>query len=256
MNVVVTDTVGTIVTSPGLTFEVLPLPTVSPPTATRTTLDVGQSVTLSASATGGFGNYTFSWQGLPLDCQRADTAQPTCTATSPGTWIIWPVVIDGDGGIADSSATISIQVNPAPTVAAPTVSAPSIGLGAQVTIAADPVGGTGGFTFNWSGLPPGCAGAGREIRCTPSDTGTYSISVEIKDGAGLVAHSGPTNLTVRSTSFLPTWLPLSVFVTVVAIAAVAVVIAGALVIRRRRRRSEYVEPEPEAEPEPEPTEAQ
>jgi YVTN family beta-propeller protein len=250
VSVLVTDTVDTTVASPGLPIVVLPLPTVGPPVATRTTLDVGESVTLSTNATGGFGNYSFSWQGLPLDCQRTDTAEPTCTATSPGTWIIWPVVLDGDGGIAVSSATVSVLVNPAPTVAAPTVSARSIGLGAQVTFSADPVGGTGGYTFNWTGLPPGCSGAGREVRCTPSDTGSFEVSVEIKDGAGLTAHSASTSLTVRSASFLPMWLPLSAFVTVVVVAAVAVVIAGALVIRRRRRRSGYLEPEPEPEPAP------
>ena len=54
-------------------------------------------------------------------------------------------------------------------------------LGQNVTLTAVPGGGLGGLSYAWSGLPPGCAGSTQTIRCAPTVTGTYLISVTATD---------------------------------------------------------------------------
>ena len=57
-------------------------------------------------------------------------------------------------------------------------------LGQNVTITAVPGGGVGGLSYNWSGLPPGCAGSTQSIHCQPSATGTYLLTVSATDSGG------------------------------------------------------------------------
>ncbi|MCI4358148.1 MAG: hypothetical protein L3J95_00715 [Thermoplasmata archaeon] len=237
LSVGVTDQVGALSVSPSLSFHVLALPVVTAPSGNRSFLDVGQSLALTTSASGGFGNYSYAWQGLPTSCQKSNTTHPVCTATSPGNWIIWPEVIDGNGGIAQSGSTLSIPIYPDPSVAAPALSSATIGLGGQVTFSADPTGGSGGYSYNWSGLPPGCAGRSATIRCTPSATGTFAVAVSVRDSSGVTARSMGANLTVSSTSILPQWLPLSLFLVFVGVAALVMVLVALIVVRRRRRRA-------------------
>lgn len=237
VSVGVTDSLGSIVVSPTLSLRVLPLPVVAAPSANRTFLDVGQSIAFTTSASGGFGNYSYAWQGLPPACQKTSTTQPVCTATTPGNWVIWPEVLDGNGGVAQSLTTVSIAVYPDPTLPAPGLTATHLALGGQVTISADPSGGSGSYSFNWSGLPPGCAGRGETVRCTPSEVGTFTVTVTVRDSSGLSVHSSPSNLTVSANSLLPQWLPLYAFVALIVTAALTAVLIAAIIVRRRRRRA-------------------
>jgi hypothetical protein len=57
-------------------------------------------------------------------------------------------------------------------------------LGQNVTISAVPGGGIGGLAYTWADLPPGCAGSTQSIRCQPTATGVYLISVTATDSSG------------------------------------------------------------------------
>ena len=139
-------------------------------------------------------------------------------------------MIDGNGGVVTSTVTLTIPVYPAPTVAAPEVSSTSLNLGSFVALSAEAIGGTGSYSYNWSGLPPGCSGGAATLHCSPSDVGSYSISVEVRDSSGYTVRSAPSNLTVKSTSLLPTWLSVGAFAVVLVITAVVIVLAAAIVV--------------------------
>jgi YVTN family beta-propeller protein len=236
VSVIATDPTGARSVSPTLPFTIYSLPTVADPNATRLIADVGESIHFSTSATGGVGGYTYSWSGLPADCHNAATADPTCTAIAPGYLYVLPSVVDGNGGTANATTELQILVNDDPTVAAPTLSASSVAVGqGGLTISSDPVGGSGGFTYNWTGLPPGCSGHGQELHCTPSASGTYPVEVTVRDSTGFVVTSGSANLTVTPSSPLASLVsPLGLVGLGIAGALVALAV-GLLLLRRRRR---------------------
>jgi YVTN family beta-propeller protein len=237
VSVIVTDPTGAHSVSPALPFEVYSLPTVADPNATRSIADVGESVRFSTSASGGVGGYTFAWSGLPDGCQNLASATPSCTLIAPGYLDVLPSVIDGNGGTANATAEIQILVNDDPTVAPPTLSEASVTVGqGGLVISSDPVGGSGDFTYNWTGLPPGCAGHTQEIRCAPSASGSFPIEVTVRDSTGFVVTSGSANLTVAPLSALAS-LVSPVGLVGLGIAAVIVVLAVGLLVLRRRRRS-------------------
>ncbi len=255
ISVTVTDAVGVRAKSPTLAYSIDALPTVADPTSDRGTLDVGQSVTFSSSVSGASTATTFSWQGLPSSgCVGTNTSSPKCVAASPGTWTVLPIVTDANGGVAMASDPLSIIVDNDPSVGTPRLSASSITSGASVTITANGAGGSGLYTYNWSGLPSGCASRTDEVTCAPTATGTFAITVMVTDSNGLSSTSNPANLTVKA-SVGSTVLGSPGLIIVVVV--VVVLAAMALLLMRRRRSSppaadfERLPPEPMPEELPE-----
>src|SRR5207302_3229682 len=77
----------------------------------------------------------------------------------------------------------------------------TLDLGQNVTLAANVIGGSGGYTYTWIGLPPGCDGTTATLHCTPSTpaaTGVFPIRVLVTDSNGYAAPSPATNVTVSS----------------------------------------------------------
>jgi|GEM_PF-5587030 len=131
----------------------------------------GESVTISATASGGAGGYTFSWDnGLGTG--------PT-HVVSPDTTTTYSVTVTDEAGCTDQDE-VTVVVNALPTV----VASPDTAI-----CAGNPVGliavGTGGnndsYTFDWdNGL-----GAGASHTVTPTDTTTYTVV--LTDGSGCTA---------------------------------------------------------------------
>ncbi len=72
-----------------------------------------------------------------------------------------------------------------PISATPPVATPAtFDLSQSPAISTSPAwGGTGGYTYTWSGLPPGCtpANAPGLPTCTPTGTGTYTVTLAVND---------------------------------------------------------------------------
>ncbi|MFI5414979.1 MAG: PKD domain-containing protein, partial [Candidatus Lutacidiplasmatales archaeon] len=195
VKVTVTDSVG-LVTSSTTSLTVEANPKVTGVSVSRSTLDVGATTYLNASSTGGTGPFSFTYAGLPAGCAATTGPNLTCNPTVAGTANVTATVHDTFGRISTSSV-VTLTVHPRPSVAAFTASPSTIRLGQITVFLVTTAGGTGAPDFAYASLPPGCPpGIGLQtFSCTPSATGTYSVTVTIVDADSEKAN-GTTTLTV------------------------------------------------------------
>lgn|GEM_PF-2006240 len=193
----VTDANGTTKTSGGLTFTVVSEPFASL-ASTAAELDVGQTLSITATIAGGAPPLTYSWNGLPSGCHANDTTSAvTCVPTTAGTFGVLIGVTDANGAFADSQ-TLTLLVHAAPTVKMAS-SLTTAETGDPLTVTATPLGGTGVYSLTWSGLPSGCVGGNvSSVQCTVATAGTYAIAASAVDTIGGVANGTPITLTVVS----------------------------------------------------------
>lgn len=121
-------------------------------TSSQPRICVGESVTLTAT-----GGVTYNWNGLP--------GNGNTQIVSPNTTTVYTVfAVGANGCISATPATVTVVVGP--PVAGVTASKMKICAGESVTLTA-----TGGFTYNWVGLP----GNGNTQVVSPTATTTYSV---------------------------------------------------------------------------------
>jgi YVTN family beta-propeller protein len=87
-------------------------PTVSTPVPSSTSTSVGQVVMINATASGGWGTYTYNWMGVPQGCTEA-AGLATCRPATTGVFEISVRVTDGDGYSVTSSVS-TLTVGPSP----------------------------------------------------------------------------------------------------------------------------------------------
>jgi YVTN family beta-propeller protein len=171
-------------TSSVLSFTVYGDPTMSgSPIPSPTGVDLGQSVVFTSPApSGGSGGYVYLWSGLPTGCSSSGASTDTCTPTATGTYSVTVRALDSNSYWMTSNP-ISFTVYSDPTVGAPTANLTSsdVGWKSVMFTSSAPSGGSGGYTYSWTGLPNGCTGTTSSISCTPTGTGSFSITVTVKD---------------------------------------------------------------------------
>jgi large repetitive protein len=251
VTVTATDANGVSVTSAVLRLQVSPGLAPLTVTASRSAMDVGQTVDLSAWASGGSGSYSFGWTGLPTGCSGAGSATLLCAPTAPGTFNVGGWVNDSNGASVSNEAPVTLTVSPALVLGAPTLSSPMVQAGQTVTISAVASGGAAPLTWSWSGLPSGCSASGASFSCSPSATGTFAITAWASDGNGASAASAPAVLTVTAVPPSPSfaqgatgldWTMLGLLVVVLIVALAALMVAWGA----RVRTSGYRTPLPAA----------
>ncbi|HYK94050.1 MAG TPA: hypothetical protein VEY07_08445, partial [Thermoplasmata archaeon] len=101
------------------------------------------------------------------------------------------------GGFSEAWYTIRDRASPAVPLALRSVSAmPAYAAeGAPLALTATATGGTGGRSYSWMGLPPGCAGTTANLSCRPTSGGNFTVTVTVTDAVGNHV-SGSVNLTV------------------------------------------------------------
>jgi PKD repeat protein len=189
VTVTISDSAGTSVTSAAVSFVVQGPLSVSL-TATPTRLDLGRSITFTATASGGTGGgYTFSYLGLPTGCLSSNVTTLACTPTTAGSYSTSVQVTDPAYDMA-SSPPVAITVNPAPTVTAN--ASPRFGPAPlAVKLWAIGSGGTGPVTFQWV-LGDGNTSSTPSVQHTYANPGLYTATVWLNDSNGLSAHSSVT----------------------------------------------------------------
>jgi len=231
----VTDSNGVASNSMSATVTILSDPTIGPPTATPANgkLDVGQTLTLTAIASGGTSVFTYSWSGLPSGCVSSNESTISCAPSSGGTFEVLTQVTDSTG-FTVTSPNVTVAVFADPTLRA-SASQVSLTQGQSLDLTINISGGIAPYATSWTGLPAGCVSADSPvIACTPTSTGSATIWARVADSAGFVV-STAINLTV-SPSFFGTPLSPTVGWSLIVVVVLAVAAGVALAFMRNRRR--------------------
>ncbi len=211
-------------------------PTVAVPSApTNPSADVGEAVVLETTASGGSGHDLYTWSTpVGLGCTPRTGAQIGCTPVLPGTYSITVSVTDSNGVTSANQTLMGYLVYPAPLLALE--ASPSTFLqGKKVTFAGLVVGGTGTYTYTWSGLPAGCrADAAAVLTCTPKGPGTFVIGLLAEDSDKVTSFDNVSITVQPSFLGLPAEEGYIVVGTIVLGVAAA---AGFFLIRSSRRRA-------------------
>jgi hypothetical protein len=232
-----TDSVGGSSTNWTL-LTVAPDPTVASLTASPAAIDVRQSFSLSTNVTGGVGPFKFEFTGLPPSCTSTESANISCTPADSGTLQVSVTVTDSLGK-KNTSSVLTVMVDPDPTVSGHTLNPSPAIVNSQATLTLQVSGGSGVYTFRYSGLPPGCQSRNSStLTCIPTATGDYQVSVTVTDSFNYPSGTQVYfNVTPSSSSGLGNATLYIAIGVVVVIAAVAAV----FVLRRRRKQAEQYE---------------
>ena len=145
--------------------------------------DIGQTVSFFASAFGGAGGtYSYVYHALPAGC-KVTGPNATCSVTVAGTYNVSVAVTDASG-YSVLSAPAAVEVVPAPSMAVQT-SSQAADAGQTVWLNASATGGTGTFAYTWTDLPTACTARAQNATCTFPSAGSYYVSVEAQDSAGV-----------------------------------------------------------------------
>lgn len=156
------------------------------------------STTLTASTQGTVGAVGYTWTGLPPGCSSVDLPQDVCSPTQTGTYQI--TVIVQDSTLEQVPASLTLTVDPDPTIVA-IVASPLAGpLPFYTHLSAAFNGGSPPYTYNWT------FGDGSNYTNLASPTheyyvvGHYQVRLVATDAAGGVTSASLTVAVVRPLS--------------------------------------------------------
>jgi hypothetical protein len=204
--------------------------------ATPNVVVKGESVRFQATASGGIPPRTYALTGLPPGCAVPSVPLNfSCTPSGvPGIFEVRLFANDSAGH--STNATTNLTIVPPPALLVQLAVTPDpVEVGRPTVLEVSVNGGNGSATFGFAGLPPGCSPSNTSrLACTPSEPGTYQVTVTVTEPSG---GTGTANRTLTVTpapggsayrGFGP---PEELGVLLVAVAATAAV----LLYRRRRR---------------------
>jgi len=150
----------------------------------------GETVTLTANATGGNGNYSYLWS-------TGETTQSI--DVSPDSTTEYTVTVSDDfaeptATACSGSGNATVTVNPIITV---TVNSESINQGESVTLTANATGGNGNYSYLWSN-----GEITQSIVVSPAETAAFSVTVndDFVSSTGSPSNgAGTGNITVNPT---------------------------------------------------------
>ena len=194
--VVITDGAGNTAQSNTITETVNVDPSVTI-TSSQNPTDVGNSVTFTATVTGGTSPYTYAWYNSGT-LESSTSSTYTTSFSSSGTCVIEVIIKDANGNKAYYNFTETVNVDPSVSISS---SQNPTDVGNSVTFTASGSGGTGSYTYQWyyASNNTAISGAtGYEYTRSFSTSGTYSFYVIIHDGNGNAAQSGTLDETVNA----------------------------------------------------------
>lgn len=176
------------------------------------------STTTSIAFTELNGTYSFTVAGV-----TGYTASPSSGS----------VTVDGQ---AAAQVITFAPVAGGPTISSFTVTSSPMTLGSSVTFSVAATGGTGALSYAYSGLPPGCASTNAStLTCTPTQPGSYTVTVTVTDTAGHADHAA-VSLVVNPAATILGLDPAVAYVLFAAIAAVVVLALAWVFLRSRKKR--------------------
>jgi YVTN family beta-propeller protein len=173
--------------------------------------DVGQNVTVTAT---GFGS------GDPITDLAVGSTSTVCTLALVGTCVggafatnavgsltgnfTVPIIPGGTYAVtltdsAGNSAAENWTIFADPTVGAVEPNVTNADVGENVSFSATAGAGSGGYTYDWGGLPGPCVvGSDGVAQCDPSVSGNYTLVVTVTDSDGVAVTSQPLEFPVHS----------------------------------------------------------
>ena len=205
-------------------------------------IDIGQSVTFSATPGGGSGTYGYDWTALPSGCTVTTSASIRCQPSSAGGSLIAATVTDSLGYTA--KATLTYVVDSLPQVSTPSSTSDPLLQGATVSISVTATGGSGGFSYVWSDLPAGCTTANSpSLNCTPSSPGTSQITVRVTDSNGGSSTSTVLSLSVSAAvAGLPEAEGIELIAGILALVFITGALLAFVIVGRRRKKADEENP--------------
>ncbi len=165
------------------------------PTATLvirpSAIDLGQETWLSVRISGGTAPEGVQFSDLPAGCLSANTSLLVCQPTVPGLFTPEATVTDAAG--STGNATGALMVYAPLSIASEGVAPLAVDLGLPVTFWLNATGGSGLYTFQYTGLPPGCnQSLGPSFTCQPSQIGTFVVRLGVNDTLNESANASVT----------------------------------------------------------------
>ncbi|OHA18664.1 MAG: hypothetical protein A2664_00350 [Candidatus Taylorbacteria bacterium RIFCSPHIGHO2_01_FULL_46_22b] len=154
--------------------------------------NIGDPVTFSATASGGTGTYSYTWAGT--DGLSGVVASILKTYTSIGTKTGTVTIVSGSDTIT-RSCTIDIgSVPPPQLIGSCTANPTSTFMGTPVTFSSSASGGTGTYTYAWSGTD-GLSGTANSVVKSYTTVGNKQATVVITSGSNSVTATCDTSVT-------------------------------------------------------------
>jgi hypothetical protein len=183
---------------------------------TPTTVDAGQSATLSVTTdiSGGTASYSYQWKSeVPGAESYSALGSASSSATSPstgalsttGTWSFELVVTDsGNPAEVVTSNVVTVTVNAVPTVSIAPVGPVTLGVGQSQMFTATASGGTGTLSYQWYLDGSAVSGAtetqqilspwwSASYSYTPAAAGSHSVTCKVTDSASTPVTSAASN---------------------------------------------------------------
>lgn len=140
----------------------------------------GQSSQLTCTATGGSGNYTYSWVSSPAGFSSTlmnPVVKPRKTTT---------YTVTVNDGISSQSASVKVHVNGwiKMAVALDNTNSDPLCKGQSTQVSANATGGMGTYNYSWSSIPEGFTSFEKDIEITPEHS--MRLICEVSDGDSAV----------------------------------------------------------------------
>ncbi len=159
-------------------------------------MDEGETVNFSATATGGSGGYSYSWNGLPSGCVSQNSPSLSCTPQTTGNFSASISVTDSLGHVGTSQDQ-DFSVNPVLSISSFTASPSALDVGQVTTISVKTSGGTSPILYGYPGWPSICAPSNSSsFSCAALFPGYYTVNATVTD-ATLATAKATTTITVN-----------------------------------------------------------
>jgi len=139
-----------------------------------TTIAQNASTQLNGTASGGSGNFSYSWSPTSI-LNNPNTPNPTTTPLASSA-LLTLVVTDNITG-CQSSDQVQVIVTGVPLSVAADATPQTICQGGQSMLFALPTGGTGNYSYSWTSNPPGFNSNQQNPTVTPSQTMQYTVVI-------------------------------------------------------------------------------
>jgi hypothetical protein len=194
----VTDAVGVTKKSnvASVTINTMLTVSVSPSSAA---MDLGQSKTFTATASGGTTPYSYKWYLNNALVPGATTFTWTFTPTSTGSYTVYTNVTDSASSpVTKKSNVASVTVNSALTVSISPSPSVTLVVGHSVTFTSTVSGGTLPYSYQWVlNNNPVSGATGATWTFAPTSAGAYSVYLNVTDSGDPTVKSNVVSVTVN-----------------------------------------------------------